>query len=287
MKKRAHLAGVAPASPSLPRAWLATAPRGARGATHGRLQPALWQSRRHRHSSPALDVLAPRRMLSFAPKGDLGLRAHDVACRRRTRRLRRRGCRRQRRVDVGRSRRAGRRSGVVQLRARCAAFGEQPDRDPGPEPDRLVDVARSGAHPERRRAARSLWLAGRHFAQHRRAAGQDRRRGRLSGRSAIRRQRRPHLVFADRLSAAAPQLGAELQRRADGREPTLLPCRRRQAHGEGRRRRCARRATHRRLLRCRGLQRCAGGLRCQRLHQHAAHHRRARQRLLRLPGHGR
>src|SRR5881394_2464366 len=78
VKKRAHLAGVAPASPSLPRAWLATAPRGARGATHGRLQPALWQSRRHRHSSPALDVLAPRRMLSFAPKGDLGLRAHDV-----------------------------------------------------------------------------------------------------------------------------------------------------------------------------------------------------------------
>src|SRR5881275_2083550 len=78
VKKRAHLAGAEPASPSLPRAWLAMAPRGARGATGGRLRSALWQSRRHRHSWSAPDVLAPTRIFSLAPQADVGCRADDL-----------------------------------------------------------------------------------------------------------------------------------------------------------------------------------------------------------------
>ena len=66
---------------------------------------------------------------------------------------------------------------------------------------------------------------------------------------------------------------------------TLLPGSRRQAPGEGRRRCRARGAAHGRLLRRRRVLRVPRGIRRERLHQHAAHHRRARQRLLRLHGH--
>ncbi len=114
-----------------------------------------------------------------------------------------------------------RRPGLVRLRARCAAFGDRRGRDAGPQPDLVVDAGRPRADLyRRRRAAGPLRLAGRHLAQHRRRAGQDRRDRRLSDRGALGRQRRPDLVGDHRLPAAAAQLGAELQPRADdGQSP--------------------------------------------------------------------
>ena len=99
------------------------------------------------------------------------------------------------------------------------------DRDAGPEPDRLVDAGRPGAAVHRQRlAAHPLRLAGRSprttpcvVPVKTGAAGGFRVEARVG------RQRRPDLDAPTRLRAAAAQLGAELQPRADHGQAPLPP----------------------------------------------------------------
>ena len=93
-----------------------------------------------------------------------------------------------------RSRARGERPRMAGLRGQRAAHRAQRWRGPGAGPHRLAEVRRPGPALLRLGPLHSLRLAGRHLAQHRRPAGQDRRRRRLSHRGAIGRQRRPDLV---------------------------------------------------------------------------------------------
>ena len=90
-------------------------------------------------------------------------------------------------------------------------------------------------------------------------------------------QRRPDLVGGQRLRAAGAQLGAELQPRAQRREPALRAGRGRQAADQGGCRRGQRHASSTIVFYGAAAYAAnAGRLRRQRLHQHADHGRRRR-----------
>ena len=206
-------------------------------------------------------------------------------------RLQRRGCglRRWRR-QLGRLGRdagaGGRRPRVVGLRARRAAQRRRRDRNAGPRSHRLDDAGRPRAAPTGEwRAPHPLRLAGRDVAQHDRRSGEDHRRGRLSRRGAVGGQRRPDLVGALRLRAAAAQLGAELRPGAHVDEPVVLPGVGRPALGQRQCRRRHRNAVPGRVLRRGRVPGVVGRVRRERLRQHADHRRFAGQRLLRLRRH--
>src|SRR4051812_24769311 len=114
VKKRAHLAGAIRRSPSLARAWLAMAPRGARGATARVPETGVVAASTGLPLAPVPHVLARSRPLDLTSQANAAVVLDGAVDGDRADRLRRR--RRRRRNGAGRSGAAGRRPGLVRLR---------------------------------------------------------------------------------------------------------------------------------------------------------------------------